>query len=110
MKRQYNGLDDMLSHVAKEIGASLATANVNLNVLFFPQIGFLIGLPASNQETIEFVRLEGWTEIFHTADLVYFKDYRMNQLDETIGDIYTDICGKPITLQESQAYTVRPRN
>ena len=98
MKRQYNGLEDMLNHLSREIGQGIpADFAVDMNVIFFPQIGFLISMPINPiTETVDYRggEDEDWTEIFHTAERMYFKDYRMNELDETIGDIYADICGK----------------
>lgn len=97
MKRQYNGLEDMLNHLSREIGQNIpADFAVDMNVIFFPQIGFLISMPINPiTETVDYRGSEdAWTEIFHTAERMYFKDYRMHELDESVGDIYADICGK----------------
>lgn len=98
MKRQYDGLEDMLNHLSREIGQTIPERYaLNLNVIFFPQIGFLISMPINPvTETVDYRGAEGeeWREVFHTADRVYFKDFRMEELDNTVGDIYADICGK----------------
>ncbi|KAI4142752.1 MAG: hypothetical protein LQ340_007241 [Diploschistes diacapsis] len=97
MKRQYNGLEDMLNHLSREIGHGIPkNYALNLNVIFFPQIGFLISMPINPiTETVDYRGVEGeeWREVFHTADRVYFKDFRMEELDGTVGDIYADVCG-----------------
>ena len=97
MKRQYDGLEGMLSHLSREIGSSIPeNFALNLNVIFIPQIGFLISMPINPiTETVDYRGPEDdeWREFFHTADRVYFKDYRMEELDNTVGDIYADICG-----------------
>ena len=101
MKRQYGGLEDMLNYLSRDVGQSIPEEHaLNMNVIFFPQIGFLISMPINPiTERVDYRGAEGeeWQEIFHTADRVYFKDYRMRELDESVGDIYADICGKPHT-------------
>ena len=98
MKRQYDGLEDMLNHLSREIGQVIPEHfALNLNVIFFPQIGFLISMPVNPiTETVDYQGPEEneWRQVFHTADRVYFKDYRMEELDNTVGDIYADICGE----------------
>ena len=46
MKRTYNGLDALLSQVARKLAENIpADLQEALNVLYFPQIGFLITVP-----------------------------------------------------------------
>ena len=95
MKRQYDGLEDMLNQVSQEIGETIPQEFAgSLSVVFFPQIGFLIAMPVDPAtENVEY-RDPGWEQSFYTTDRIYFKDFRMVELDNTIGDIYADICGK----------------
>lgn len=37
---------------------------------------------------------EGWDLVFITENRAYFKDYRMREMDESLGDIYGLICGE----------------
>lgn len=94
MKRQYDGLEDMLTHVSGEIGQTIPQdLGISLNVVFFPQIGFLIAVPVNPiTETVDY-RDPEWEQSFYTTERIYFKDFRMIELDNTIGDIYADICG-----------------
>ena len=94
MKRQYDGLEHMLNQVSQEIGETIPREFAgSLSVVFFPQIGFLIAMPVDpTTEDVEF-RDPGWDQSFYTTDRIYFKDFRMIELDNTIGDIYADICG-----------------
>ena len=99
MKRTYDGIEDLLNRTSRKIAAAIpAVYSLNLNVIFFPQIGFLISIPM-NPDTgrgdYEGSDLEGqrWDRIFSTATRVYFKDFRMRELDETLGDMYAVICG-----------------
>ena len=99
MKRTYDGLEDLLNATSREIVASIPPQYaIELNVIFFPQIGFLIRVP-SNSQTGR-ADYEGgqshddaWEMMFSTEHSVYFKDFRTRELDETLGDMYADICG-----------------
>jgi len=99
LKRHYDGLEDLLNHTSREIASTVpAVYDLDLNVIFYPQIGFLIVIP--NNPTTGRGDYEGgeaedqrWDRIFSTALRVYYKDDRMRKLDEDVGDIYAVICG-----------------
>ena len=99
MKRTYDGLDDLLDRIAKDITATIPTVySLKLNVIFFPQIGFLISVqlnPDTGRGEYEGGEREDqrWTRIFSTDQSVYYKDSRMKELDDTFGDMYSVICG-----------------
>ena len=99
MKRTYDGMEDLLNKFSQDIAATIpAVYSLDLNVIFFPQIGFLISIPL-NPDTgrgdYEGGEREDqrWTRIFSTGSWVYYKDFRMKELDDTFGDIYSVICG-----------------
>lgn len=99
LKRTYDGIEDLLNQTSQDIAATIpAVYSLNLNVIFFPQIGFLISIPL-NQTTgrgdYEGGDEEGrgWAKIFSTGTRIYYKDYRMQELDESFGDMYAVICG-----------------
>ena len=100
MKRKYDGLGDLLSEVTHDIAETVpAVFDIQLNVIFFPQIGFLIATPkiaATGKGAYEGGEDEdnGWETIFATIETVYYKDSRMRELDENIGDLYAAVCGK----------------
>ncbi|MCJ1281630.1 MutS protein msh5 [Xylographa opegraphella] len=112
MKRQYDGIEDLLNKTSQAVAASIPTQySLNLNVIFFPQIGFLISMPFDPVSgRAEYEGEEGedeqWERIFSTAARVYYKDYRMRQLDETIGDMYAIICDKEIEIVHELATEV----
>lgn len=100
MKRTYDGMEDLLNRTSQDIAATIpAVYSLDLNVIFFPQIGFLISIPL-NPDTgrgdYEGGEREDqrWTRIFSTGNWVYYKDSRMKELDDTFGDIYSVICGR----------------
>ena len=99
MKRTYDGIEDLLNETSKNVARSIPSQfNLDLNVIFFPQIGFLISMPIdpiSGRADYEGSDLdnEHWERIFSSENRVYYKDYRMKELDETFGDVYAMICG-----------------
>ncbi|EEP81051.1 predicted protein [Uncinocarpus reesii 1704] len=100
LKETYNGMDSLLSQVAVTIAATLPERLGNeLNVIYFPQLGFNIAIPLN-----EFRRPvydggdEGWTQVFTTENRAYFKDFRMHEMDEKLGDMYGNICEKEIEI------------
>ena len=99
MKRTYDGMEDLLSTISKSISASIPLQySLDLNVIFFPQIGFLITVPFTSESgheayTGDVGGTEPWDLIFSTAVRRYYKDSRMRELDAEIGDIYALICG-----------------
>lgn len=106
MKQTYDGIEDLLNRTSQDIAATIpGQYSVDLNVIFFPQIGFLISMPVNpetgrgNYEGGE-VEDTQWDLVFSTGVRVYYKDFRMRELDNTLGDMYAIICGKsfPIIL------------
>lgn len=96
LKDRYNGLDGLLKQVAIDV-ASIIPANlqIEVNVIYFPQLGFNIAIPFDNTGRAAYMGSGGtWEQIFTTENRAYFKDERMRQLDEKLGDIYGLVCGK----------------
>ena len=98
MKRTYDGIEDLLNKTSQSIAETVPHRySLDLNVIFFPQIGFLISMPiVSETGRANYGGPEdggGWDRIFSTRSRVYYKDYRMRELDETFGDMYAMICG-----------------
>ncbi|KAL8732568.1 MAG: hypothetical protein Q9181_003910 [Wetmoreana brouardii] len=104
MKQTYDGIEDLLNKTSRSIAATVpAQYSLDLNVIFFPQIGFLISIPMdpeTGRGNYEGDENDGgsWDRIFSTRSRVYYKDFRMRELDETLGDMYAVICGKQNTL------------
>lgn len=100
MKQTYDGIEDLLNQTTKIVAAIVpAEHNLGLEVIFFPQIGFLISVPRdpnTNRGNYEGgdTSEDRWERIFFTESRAYYKDTRMKELDETLGDMYALICGK----------------
>lgn len=102
MKRMYDGMEDLLNETSRNIAATVPVEfSLDLNVISFPQIGFLISMPldlATGNGNYLGSQENPWDRIFSTMSRVYYKDYRMRELDGTLGDMYTVICSKLIYL------------
>ncbi|KAL2871981.1 MutS family protein MSH5 [Aspergillus lucknowensis] len=99
MKDSYDGLDSLLRQVAIEIASTIpASFDIDVNVIYFPQLGFNIAIPLTNGEAAYNGSADGWELIFMTENRAYFKDFKMKEMDEKLGDIYGLICEKEIEI------------
>ncbi|KAL4917638.1 muts domain V-domain-containing protein [Aspergillus aurantiobrunneus] len=100
MKDSYDGLNSLLKQVAIEIATTIpASFDIDVNVIYFPQLGFNIAIPLTNAGEVAYNGSDdGWELIFITENRAYFKDFRMRQMDEKLGDIYGLICEKEIEI------------
>ena len=108
MKRMFDGMESMLAEVSRDIGSHLPeNVGANLNVIYFPQLGYLVAVPvvpktpsatATNSTESEEVRPafvgEDWEYKFCTATSWYYKNPQMREMDDHFGDMYGIICGK----------------
>ncbi|BFZ65463.1 chaperone ATPase hsp78 [Saitoella coloradoensis] len=107
MKHVYDGLDSMLAQAAAQLAERVPreVAGV-LNVIYFPQLGYLITVPAADGEEGggegggggSLWEGEGWEFQFNTATCFYYKSVEMRELDEYFGDIHGLIVDREIEL------------
>jgi DNA mismatch repair protein MSH5 len=101
-KRAYDGIEDLLSQAAEHIANEVpATLDSKVNVIFFPQIGFLISIRLSEHTgtgVFEGTDQDPWEKMFSTEANAYYKNTLMGQLDQRFGDMYTRICDKEIEI------------
>lgn len=102
LKHDYNGLESMLSVIGREISKDVpATFQPTLNVIYFPQIGFLISVqrqPDTDGVSLFDSNGEPWERIFTTSQIEYYKNSEMREIDERFGDLWTSICDKEIEI------------
>ncbi|KAK4862179.1 hypothetical protein LT330_003317 [Penicillium expansum] len=100
IKDRYDGLNSLLKHVALDIAATIpATLDVDVNVIYFPQLGFNIAVPLDDHGAAAYIGADNeWELMFITENRGYFKDFRMREMDEKLGDIYGIICEKEIEI------------
>ncbi|ODM16931.1 hypothetical protein SI65_07896 [Aspergillus cristatus] len=96
MKDNYDGLNSLLKQVAMEIATTIPeNFDIDVNVIYFPQLGFNIAIPLNDRGEPSFNGADAdWELIFITENRAYFKDLRMREMDDRLGDIYGLICGK----------------
>lgn len=95
LKKKYNGLDDFLSQVAVDLGEKvLPELAGSLNVIYFPQLGYLITLPFKPEMNTDGMEVDGLVFQFCTASTVYYKNDEMFALDSNLGDLHSLIVGK----------------
>ena len=109
IKNAYDSMDDLLSQAALEIARTMpAEIDCSLNVIFLPQLGFHITVPF-NEATGQAVWDGGeqaWERMFTTRNQVYFKDAKMHELDQTLGDLWASICDIEIEIAYDLAQRV----
>ncbi|KAG2235169.1 hypothetical protein INT48_003513 [Thamnidium elegans] len=115
LREKYEALDTYLLQVSQEISAGLPVGlGAVLNVVYFPQLGYLITLPqyransgdsksnssrsSSHVGSYYAKYLSGFELQFTTTENIYYKNDRMKELDETIGDIHAMIADKEIEI------------
>lgn len=110
MKRTFAGLDDLLGTVARSLSEKLPTTfQGSLNVLYFPQIGFLITVPldpATGEAVFDGSFDNPWERMFSTEDQVYFKNSQMQEMDDHFGDLYGIITDREIEITHELAQYV----
>ncbi|KAF8627457.1 hypothetical protein AX17_006270 [Amanita inopinata Kibby_2008] len=108
-KHTYYGIDSVLSSVAEHICYSTPQLYASsLNVVYFPQLGFLICIPMSDGWQTEGIpNLDGWS--FQTSSAhAYFKSQEMRDLDTHIGDLHSSIVDREIEIVQELLAEVLP--
>jgi DNA mismatch repair protein MSH5 len=96
LKREFAGIDSLLNQASRDLADTIPQRfGLDLNVVFYPQLGFLICVPIDGRTGR--AEWEGgsnpWEKIFVTPGRVYYKDSRMRGFDMRLGDMHAKICG-----------------
>ncbi|KAK0503937.1 DNA mismatch repair protein MutS [Armillaria luteobubalina] len=97
-KLVYYGIDSVLSKVAQQMSQRVpADYAPSLNIVYFPQLGFLVCIPMLKEWQTEagITLIDGWTS--H----VYFKSQEMHDMDAHIGDLHSLIVDREIEIIQS---------
>ncbi|GLB38388.1 putative ATPase domain of DNA mismatch repair MUTS family protein [Lyophyllum shimeji] len=103
-KHVYHGIDSILSKVAEQICEKVpAEYASSLNVVYFPQLGFLICVPMLEEWQTEsgIQVIDGWSFQFSSNAHVYFKSQEMHDMDIHIGDLHSSIVDREIEIIEA---------
>ena len=70
-----------------------------LNVVYFPQLGYLISLPLQDPSIVnQDYESAGLEFQFSTESTAFFKNSKMHDLDESLGDLHSIICDQEIEI------------
>jgi|TARA_R110002003_G_scaffold28_28_gene1756 DNA mismatch repair protein MSH5 len=110
LKRTLDGLDSLLNQVAAKLSEKMPSdLRASLNVIYFPQIGFLVTVPI-DPETGDAVYSGNfdnpWEQMFTTEVQVYFKTSEMREMDDHFGDVYGIISDHEIEISHELAQYV----
>jgi len=100
LKRQYQGLEHLLDQVARQLILDMPewARGYVTHCVFYPQLGFLTVVtlnPTTGRSNYEGEGMEGaWEQMFTTEGNIYYKNGRMKELDDGVGDLYCMISGK----------------
>ncbi|KAF9452964.1 hypothetical protein P691DRAFT_659812 [Macrolepiota fuliginosa MF-IS2] len=108
-KHVYHGIDSVLSNVAHQISQSVPTSFARtLNVVYFPQLGYLICIPLLQEWEAGTVPVqEGWILQFSSDAHIYFKSPEMHDMDIHIGDLHSAIVDREIEIVQTLLGDVR---
>lgn len=99
LRQTYAGLDSLLFDAARQIAANLPDhVATHLNVVYFPQLGYLIVILANPQTGEPGFVGERWEFQFSTVTNFYYKSPQMREMDNYLGDMYGLICGEVTVL------------
>ncbi|ETN41594.1 uncharacterized protein HMPREF1541_03530 [Cyphellophora europaea CBS 101466] len=108
IKDVYDGMDDLLSRVARDVAQTMPPElDCQINVIFFPQLGFHITVPLDEVTGYPVWTGDGtWERMFTTKNVVYFKEAKMRQMDAELGDLWAGICDAEIEIVHDLAQRV----
>ena len=102
LKKTFAGLDDFLATIAGDQSHYFPKEWMPwLNIVYFPQLGFLVSLTLNSViESID-SREYGLSFQFSTDSVAYFKNDRMRELDDTLGDIHSNMTDIELSIMQS---------
>ena len=110
MKRTLDGLEDILNRVASKLSEGMpAGLQASLNVIYFPQIGFLVIVPTdpvTGAAVYDGSLNSPWEMMFSAEGQVYFKTAEVREMDDHFGDVYGIISDREIEISHELAQFV----
>ncbi|KAK7501052.1 hypothetical protein BaRGS_00007537, partial [Batillaria attramentaria] len=91
-KRLYYGLPDLMTKVAREELARLGDNIKACNVIYMPQICYLLAIPkGEGMENEKDFEIPGLQFMFESNGVLHYKSARTKELDNMLGDTLCDI-------------------
>lgn len=103
MRDLYSGLPDLLRNISQRLAGEYSTTferSTQINVAYFPQLGYLIALPLDSETELpdEIPVPSSWTLHFASESSAYWKSKEMRDLDEHLGDLHSLIVDREIEV------------
>ncbi|XP_078316540.1 mutS protein homolog 5-like isoform X2 [Crassostrea virginica] len=91
-KRTYNGLPDFMTKLAAEELERLSDDIQECNVIYLPQLGYLLAIPRLDyMQTEEDFDMSGLEFVFLSNNMLHYKSERTRELDVLLGDTQCEI-------------------
>ncbi|XP_076441308.1 mutS protein homolog 5-like [Babylonia areolata] len=90
-KRLYFGLPDLMTKVAREELAQLKDDVKSCNVIYMPQICYLLAIPKPEGSDTDDWEIPGMQFMFESNNVLHYKSARTRELDNMLGDTLCDI-------------------
>lgn len=91
-KRTYNGLPDFMTKLAAEELERLSDDIQECNVIYLPQLGYLLAIPRLDyMQTEEDFEMPGLEFVFLSNNMLHYKSDRTRELDILLGDTQCEI-------------------
>ncbi|XP_032221965.2 mutS protein homolog 5 isoform X2 [Nematostella vectensis] len=109
-KRTYNGLPDFMTKVARKELNKLNPSIVECNVIYLPQLGYLLAVPRTTEmkEEKDF-EMDGLDFVFLSNNMVYYKSASTRELDSLLGDTQCEITDHETAIMHRLQSTILER-
>ncbi|XP_060085682.1 mutS protein homolog 5-like [Ylistrum balloti] len=106
-KRTYNGLPDFMTKVAKEELKRLSDEITECNVIYLPQLGYLLAIPKMDrmQTEADFV-IPGLEFMFLSNSMLHYKSASTRELDRLLGDTQCEITDQENSIMHKLQNTI----
>ncbi|XP_065905616.1 mutS protein homolog 5-like [Dysidea avara] len=103
-KRIYHGLPDLMTRVAREELDQLGDDIDECNIMYLPQLGYLLAIPCSQgSERMEVDELEF---VFFSHGMAYYRSERTKELDTMLGDTQLEIVDEETAIMHRLQSTI----
>ncbi|XP_066299080.1 mutS protein homolog 5-like [Branchiostoma lanceolatum] len=106
-KRTYNGLPDFMTRVAREELGKLDDSITECNVIYLPQLGYLLAIPCTSQiKEEENFHMPGLEFVFLSNGMVHYKSASTRELDALLGDTQCEITDHETSIMHKLQNTI----
>ncbi|XP_077862967.1 mutS protein homolog 5-like [Saccoglossus kowalevskii] len=106
-KRTYNGLPDFMTKVAKEELKKLSSDIKECNVIYLPQLGYLLAIPRTpDMKEEQHFHIDGLEFMFLSNNMVHYKSASTRELDAMLGDTQCEITDHETSIMHRLQDTV----